>query len=479
MVTAHQALAGLWDAAGLDQSALPNVELIGAEPALPSSFAVGTTAQASTAASGLAAAEIHRARGGGDQQVRVDMRHAAAEFRSERYALVDGKPVPFEPADIAGLYPTGDNGFVNLFTSFPHQRAGVLAILGCVGTRAAVTARLRDWSAVAFETRAAQIGTTVAAARTYAEWDAEPQGQAAASLPPISLERIGDAPPTPLPPATERPLAGIRVLDLTRIIAGPVAGRVLAAHGAEVLNITGGHLPSLTSIVIDTGRGKRSAHLDLRQPSDNARLHGLIAGADVFVDGYRPKSIAGRGFGPEALAAARPGLIYLSLSAYGHRGPWAERRGYDGLVQTANGMSSAEGAAAGERAPRSLPCFALDHTSGQLLALGAMAGLLRRAQEGGSWLVRVSLAGTGQWIRGLGTVAGGLTANDPDREQVRDLLEESASGFGRLTAVRHAAKLERTPAYWALPSMPLGSHAAAWIGDCLTSAPMEQISGIV
>ena len=465
VVATRQALAQLWDAVDLDRPALHDVDLTGVEPVLPSSLAIGSAAQASVAASGLAAAVLHRERGGGGQRVHVDMRHAAAEFRSERYMLLDGKPVPFEPANIAGLYPTGDNGFVNLFTNFPHQHAGVLAILGCEGTRSAVAARLRDWSAVAFETRAAEIGTTVAAARTYAEWDAQPQGRAAASLPPISLERIGDAPPTPLPPAAARPLSGIRVLDLTRIIAGPVAGRVLAAHGAEVLNITGAHLPSLPSIVIDTGRGKRSAHLDLRQPSDNEQLHGLIGGADVFVDGYRPASIASRGFGPEALAAKRPGLVYLSLSAYGHRGPWADRRGYDGLVQTANGIGFAEAAAAGESTPRALPCFALDHTSGQLLALGAMAGLQRRAREGGSWLVRVSLAGTGQWIRSLGTIAGGIAAADPDREQVRDLLEESASGFGRLTAVTHAARLERTPAYWALPSMPLGSHSAAWLGD--------------
>lgn len=464
-VTARQALTQLWDTTGFDLPALNDVDLSGMEPVLPSSFAVGTAAQSSIAASGLAAAVLHRERGGGGQPVHVDMRHAAAEFRSERYTQLDGKPVAFEPADIAGVYPTGDDGFVNLFTSFPHQRARVLAILGCEGTRSAVAEQLRNWSAVAFETRAAEIGTTVAAARTYAEWDTQPQGEAAAGLPPISIERIGDAPPTPLPPAAARPLSGIRVLDLTRIIAGPVAGRVLAAHGAEVLNIASAHLPSLSSIVIDTGRGKRSAHLDLRQPADSERLHGLVGGADVFIDGYRPTSIAGRGFGPEALAAERPGLIYLSLSAYGHRGPWADRRGYDGLVQTANGIGFAEAAAAGEATPRALPCFALDHTSGQLLALGAMAGLQRRAREGGSWLVRVSLAGTGQWIRNLGTIAGGIAAPDPDREQVRDLLEESDSGFGRLTAVTHAARLERTPAFWALPSMPLGSHSATWTTD--------------
>jgi len=460
--TAEDALTQLWNAAGLERAGLDVVDLTGSDPVLPSTFALGTAAQASVAASGAAAAEVHRRRGGGTQRVRVDMRHAAAEFRSERYALLDGKPVPFEPADIAGVYPTGDGGFVNLFTSFPHQRQGVLDILGCNATREAVGDALQDWSAVAFETRAAEVGTTVAAARTSAEWATHPQGRASAAMPPLVFEKIGDAPPTPLPPAGDRPLAGLRVLDLTRIIAGPVAGRTLAAHGADVLNVTGPHLPSLASILVDTGRGKRNAHLDLRDAGDRERLRGLISEADVFIDGYRPHSIAARGFDPEALAALRPGIVCLSLSAYGHHGPWADRRGYDGLVQTANGMAWTEATAAHEAAPRLLPCYALDHTSGQLLALAAMAGLMRRALEGGSWRVHVSLAATGEWIRRLGTTAGGLAAIDPDRESVGAFLDEGDTGFGRLTFVRHAARLERTPAHWRQPSTPLGSHEPVW-----------------
>jgi crotonobetainyl-CoA:carnitine CoA-transferase CaiB-like acyl-CoA transferase len=305
----------------------------------------------------------------------------------------------------------------------------------------------------------------VAALRDFAEWDAHPQGQAVAGLPPLLVERIGDAPPVALPAIGWRPLAGVRVLDLTRVIAGPVCGRTLAAHGAEVLHITGPHLPSIGPLVMDTGRGKRCAHLDLRAEADRETLRALARGADVFVQGYRPGGISGLGFSPEALAELQPGIVCVSLSAYGHVGPWAGKRGFDSLVQTATGINAAEAAAEGRPGEaRPLPCQALDHASGYLLALGAMAALLRRAEEGGSWLVRVSLAGTGRWLRGVGRVEGGLAAADTGMKDVADLLETTQSPLGRIEAVRHAARLSRTAPYWADPPVALGTHPAAWRG---------------
>jgi hypothetical protein len=298
--------------------------------------------------------------------------------------------------------------------------------------------------------------------RSLAEWDASAQGQAAASLPPVLIEKIADAPPVPLPSAAARPLSGVRVLDLTRVIAGPVAGRTLAAHGADVLHISAAHLPSFDELVMDTGRGKRTAALDLRAPDDCARLRNLATSADIFLQGYRPEAIAGHGFAAEALAALNPGIICVSLSAYGHLGPWAARRGFDSLVQNANGMNNAEALAAEEAKPRPLPCQALDHASGYLLAFGAMAALLRRAEEGGSWLVRVSLACTGEWIKRLGRLDAGLSAPGLTPADIDAALEESGSGFGRMRATRHAARLSATPPRWDLPAMPLGSHAPTW-----------------
>lgn len=459
-------LAALWRATGLPEAALAQARLSGAEPVLPSSFAVGTAAQASLAASALAAAALWQQRTGRWQQVAVDMRHAIAEFRSERYLRVDGGPAPELWDKIAGAYRCGDGRWVRLHTNFLHHRDGVLRLLGCANDKDAVQAALGKWDAEAFETAASDAGLVVAAMRSFEEWDRHPQATALRELPPIVIERIGDAPPLPLPdlPAQDaRPLSGVRVLEFTRIIAGPVAGRTLAAHGADVLLVTAPHLPSIAPLVIDTGRGKRSCQLDLRDADDKHTLHKLLHGADVFLQGYRPGGLAALGFGPEAAARARPGIVYVSLSAYGHVGPWAGKRGFDSLVQTATGFNDAEARAAGSDAPRPLPAQVLDHAAGYLLAVGAMAALHRRATEGGSWHVRVSLAQTAQWLRGLGRIEEGLKAPDQRIDDISDLLEAVPSGFGMLTTVRHAAQLAETPARWEQPSVPLGSDAAEWL----------------
>ncbi len=460
-MSALAALTGLWHDVGLPPQALSSIALTGSEPALPSSFAVGTCAQASIGAAALAAVELWHLRTGRRQAVSVDMRHASIEARSERYLRVAGR-TPGDPWDkIAGAYPCGDGRWVRLHTNFTHHRDGVLALLGCAYDREAVKEALLGWSAVDFETAAADKGLVVAAMRSFEEWDRHPHGLAISGFPPVSLERIGEHPPEPLPPG-KRPLEGVRVLELTRIIAGPVCGRALAAHGSDSLLITGPHLPSIEQLVIDTGRGKRSAQLDLRVAAGQAALEALLRAADVVIEGYRPGGIAALGASPDAAARLRPGIVYVSLSAYGHAGPWAAKRGFDSLVQAASGFNQAEAEAAGSDKPRVLPAQVLDHATGYLMALGAMAALHRRATVGGSWLVRVSLVGTGLWLRRLGRVEGGFACPDPRPEDVGDLLEESPSGFGRLTAVRHSARLSETPAHWARPSVPLGNHAPIW-----------------
>jgi crotonobetainyl-CoA:carnitine CoA-transferase CaiB-like acyl-CoA transferase len=453
-------LAGLWRGAGQDDAALGEIEFTGAEPVLPSSFAVGTAAQATIAAAALAAGELWRLRTARRQHVRVDMRAAAIEFRSERYLRVNGK-VPDEYHDnIAGLYRCGDGRWIRLHTNLPHHCSGLLALLGCEHHREAVKRTLEGWKAEKLEDAAAEAGLVVTACRSFTEWDAHPQAQAVAKLPLFTIERIGDAPLKPLP-AAERPLSGIKVLDLTRIIAGPVCGRTLAAHGADVLLVTAAHLPSMLPLVIDTGRGKLSTSLDLREPNARDALAGLVRDADIFVQGYRPGAIATRGFGPQEVAKLRPGIIYVSLSAYGHEGPWAKRRGFDSLVQTASGLNDAEAQAFGSSEPKALPAQELDHATGYLLAFAAMSALAQRAQQGGSWHVRCSLAQTGYWFRNLGRVDG-MECRDPRSADVRDLLEEAPSGFGQLTAVRHAATMSETPPRWTRPSVPLGTHPPAW-----------------
>ncbi|MGD1876137.1 MAG: CoA transferase [Kiloniellaceae bacterium] len=455
----RRALEDLLAGAGLPPGLAAGVTLTGSDPVLPSSFAVGTVAQATIAAVAAAAADLWTLRGGRQQDIAVDMLHAAQEYRSERYFTADGNPPGRVWDAIAGPYRCGDGGWVRIHTNFPHHRDGILKLLDCDYSREAVQAALENWRADAFEDAVAERGLVATMMRSPDDWLATPQGAALAGQPLVSLERLGDAPPQPLEPA-ERPLAGLRVLDLTRIVAGPVGCKALAAHGADVMRIASPNLPFIPAAVTDYGRGKLSAYADLDTAEGRATLAGLLKEADVFVQAYRPGGIAARGFSPEQAAQARPGIVYVTLCAYGYAGPWAGRRGFDSLVQTASGINHAEAAAAGIDGPKELPCQALDHASGYLMALGAIAGLKRRATVGGSWHVRVSLARTGRWLQGLGRVPGGHACPDPAPGD--DLFEESDSGFGRLRAIRHAAQLSATPARWERPSVPLGTHPPVW-----------------
>jgi crotonobetainyl-CoA:carnitine CoA-transferase CaiB-like acyl-CoA transferase len=454
-------LSDLWTLGGGELSALDAAKLTGEEPQLPSSFRVAAAAQASIAAAGLAAAQIWKLRSGQSQHVAVDMRHAVIECRSERYLRVDGKPPPPAWDAIAGIYRTRDRRFVRLHTNFRHHRDAVCKVLNCKPERDEVQAALMQWDGEAFETAAYAGGCVVALMRPYDEWSDLPHARALAALPPISIEKIGDAAPKPWP-AGDRPLEGVRVLDLSRVIAGPVAGRTLAVHGADVLLISGRDLPAIPWLTIDTGRGKLTSFVELKTKQGRGVLRDLLASADIFSQGYRPRSLASLGFSAEDAARISPGIVYVSLSAYGHAGPWAERRGFDSLVQTATGFNHAEGRAAGVDGPKELPAQMLDHATGYLMAFGAMMARARQSLEGGSWHVRVSLAQTGRWLWNLGRVADGFKTEDLKADAVRPFVEEVPSGFGPLLSVSHSAVLSKTPAFWARPAMPLGSHPPEW-----------------
>jgi crotonobetainyl-CoA:carnitine CoA-transferase CaiB-like acyl-CoA transferase len=461
MQSPREILSDLWTLAGGDRAALAAVTLTGEEPQLPSSFCVSAAAQASIAATGLAAARIWKLRSGEEQEVAVDMRHAVVECRSERYLRVDGQPAPPAWDAIAGVYKTRDHRFVRLHTNFPHHRDAVCRVLGCRAERDDVQAALMKWDTESFETAAYAADGVVAMMRSHDEWSALPQAKVLAALPVIEIEKIGDAAPKPWS-GGGRPLAGLRALDLSRVLAGPVAGRTWAAHGADVLLISGPELPAIPWLTIDTGRGKLSAFVELKHEEGRAKLRELLAQADIFSQGYRPRALADLGFSPQDAARINPGIVFVSLSAYGHTGPWADRRGFDSLVQTATGFNHAEGQAAGVDGPKELPAQILDHVTGYLMAFGAMMAKARQSREGGSWHVRVSLAQTGRWIWNLGRVADGLATEELKGEAIKPFSEEAQSGFGRLQQIRHSAQLSKTPAFWSRPAMPLGSHPPQW-----------------
>lgn len=460
-MSATDTLTTLWKLANLPTGTLQHANLTGADPVLPSSFAVGTAAQTSVAAAALAAIELGHVRGQPHQQVNVDMTHAALEC-SGWFSL--GGVTPNVWDKFSGLYRCAD-GWVRIHANFAHHRDGALGLLGlsaATAQRADAERALLSWRALDFEQAAADAGLVVAACRSLAVWDSHPQGRAVAALPLFSVERIGDAEPRTLPTlnTNDRPLTGLRVLDLTRILAGPVCGRMLAAYGADVMLINSPHLPNIESIA-DTSRGKFSAHVDLQTAAGRDALTSLLATSNVFVQGYRPDALVEHGFGPEAAAQLRPGIVYVSLCAYGDTGPWRTRRGFDSLVQTATGFNLAEAEAANSAKPKPLPMQILDYATGQLMAFAAITALRRQALEGGSWHVKVSLAQTGHWLRSLGRVANSFSI---ERPKVTPYIETETSGFGELAAMAHSAKFSRTPTRWARPSMPPGTHLPEWPG---------------
>jgi crotonobetainyl-CoA:carnitine CoA-transferase CaiB-like acyl-CoA transferase len=438
----------------------------GTDPILPTSFHIGETAAATLAALGLAVSDLWALRTGRSQEIAVDVRQATASLRSGHYMKLDDAPVSTERNTIMGTYPAKSGRWSYLHCNFPNHRAAALGVLGVAEDREAVRQAVAKWDALELEEAIIAARGAGGMVRTMEEWAKHPQAAAIASLPLMELVRIGDSPPEKLPDG-DRPLSGIRVLDLTRVLAGPTCARSLAEHGADVLKITGAHLPNLGHQEFDTGHGKLSAHLDLRQPRDVETLRGLVREADVFSQGYRPGTLGDRGFSPEALAKARPGLVFVSLCAFGHVGPWASRRGFDTVVQTVSGITSRQGELfpGAEPGPQFYPVSAIDYLTGYLMAFGAAVALARRVREGGSWLVRISLAQTGRWLVGRGQVPE-RELNDVAKEFTPAELERwsmtTETPAGRLHHLAPVLRLSETAPRWARPSVPLGYHEPVW-----------------
>lgn len=465
----------IWQELGLPEEALQSLEITGDEKHLPSSFKIADLAQASIGLSALLAALIHAHRNSIPTPiVDVPRQHAAIEFNSEKLYTLAGQSVPSVWGPIGGLHKTAD-GYVRVHDNFLHHRHGTTALLGCAphADRAEVAAKIAGWPSVDLEAAAIKSDLVIAALRSYAEWDALPQARAVSDFP-VLLRRIGDAPvglPREMRQAkADKCLRGLRVLELSRVIAAPVAGRTLAAHGADVVWVTSPNLPDLPSLDRDCGRGKRTVQVDLLTSKGQTELAGLLDGAHVFVQGYRPGSLASRGLSPDTLAQrfAHRGIICANLSAYGPTGPWANNRGFDSLVQTCSGMnvSEAEHYGAGEAA-RAMPCQALDHAAGYFLASGIQAALYKQATEGGSWEVNVSLAGAMKYLRSLGQFPGRDGFDSQGYKNIADVpqeyLETRATGFGEMTAVGHSARVQGVEVGWDVMPKPLGSDEKVWL----------------
>ncbi|KAG7088676.1 hypothetical protein E1B28_012648 [Marasmius oreades] len=343
----------LWSSLVLPEEYLgKHLKLLGnPDKAVNSSFKIADAAQTTVGLSALAAAYLHYLRTGVEQDVTVDARHAILEFQSHAFYTIDGKP-PGPPSDpIMGIYRTKGDGYVRLHTNFPHHRKGLLDILKIEDTPAVtrdqVQEALLQWTALDFENAAQEKGICAFAMRSFQEWDSTPQAKALLNTPPLYIRKIADVPvPERMTSDFKHPLEGIKVLDLSRVLAGPVGGRILAAHGADVLLVTSPNLPPLPALDADTSRGKRTTQLDLTSKDGLEKLRELAGEADVFLQAYRPGALENKGFGVQDIVQLTKnrgrGVICANLCAWGWEGPWKDRRGFDSLVQTASGLNIAE-----------------------------------------------------------------------------------------------------------------------------------------
>jgi crotonobetainyl-CoA:carnitine CoA-transferase CaiB-like acyl-CoA transferase len=427
--------------------------------ALPSAFAVSDLAAASIGAAGLAAAELFEAKAGGLGEVRVDRRLAnywfGMSFKPHGWQLAPAWDA------IAGDYETKD-GWIKLHTNAPHHRTAALTVLGVDAERDAVAGAVRRWSGEALESAVVERGGCAAAMRSLSEWVAHPQGASVAREPLVLWEEAGEE-------ASEqagsgygtgpvRPLNGVRVLDLTRILAGPVATRFLAGLGAEVLRVDppGWEEPSLEPEVT---LGKGCARLDLRASEGRARLRALLEEADVLVHGYRPDALENLGFGAAERRRLRPGIVDVSLSAYGWSGPWALRRGFDSLVQMSSGIAHEGARAAGSSQPRPLPVQALDHATGYLMAAAALRGLSERRRRGVGARVRVSLARTARLLAETPMARPGALLNKPDPDDFSAAPERTPWGWGR--RLKPPVSIAGCRLFWEHGAVALGSQDEA------------------
>ncbi|HME67401.1 MAG TPA: CoA transferase [Streptosporangiaceae bacterium] len=437
------------------------LQVTGVRGSLVSRLPVEDTAIACAGAALLAAADLQARRGGPAPRIaRLDRGHVAAAFRSEAYLRLNGAPAGAGFAPLSRFWPTSD-GWVRTHGNYPWHREALLRALGTGEDPDQVAAAIAGRAAHEVEDLVVGAGGIAAAVRTEAQWRAEPAGQAVAAARLVEGGRLGDAPPrcraAGLPPGAVPPGAGIRVLDLTRVIAGPVATRYLAALGADVLRLDPPHRPELQLHAYDGLLGKRSALLDL--DTDAARLDELLGAADVLVHGYRPHALDRFGLTPGALAERHPGLVVVSLSAWGSTGPWGGRRGFDSIVQAASGIAVAE-SADGDR-PGAMPCQLLDHGTGYLCAAAALRGLADQAVAGGTQVRELSLARTAHWL--LGSAAAGLAPASGRRAGGNaDWLSTLGSAEGPVTVVRPPGQLDGLELAWPSPLTRYGSDPPAW-----------------
>ncbi|MFE8154436.1 CoA transferase [Brenneria goodwinii] len=450
------------------------VNVTGGDPFFATPFRIGETAAAALAARGIAANDLWELRTGERQRIAVDVRAAAATslgggdmtLRRDENGLF--QPIPVSDAikhmvSLTQPWRTADDGWLLPHTNLPHLERRILDVLQCESTPESISAGVRRWNADELEEAIAEAQACAGKVRTAEEWLRHPHGAYLASRPVVEISKIADGEPEPLP-AGDQPAAGIRVLDLTRILAGPTAGIGFAEHGADVLMVTAPDLPQVPAFVRDTSHGKRSCFLDFRQPDQAAQLTELVRSSDVFIDGYRPERLAAHGFGVEDLVKMRPGLIHISVNCFGSGGPFADRAGWDQVAQAVTGICHTHGLAIGAGQPKLTPVFMCDFLTGFLATFGGMLALARRAREGGSYRVQVSLCQSAMLLQRQGLVthfadAPGRLA--PEEFESLAVCDENTC-YGDLKSLGPVLNMSATPCRWFGTTPPLGRDRPMW-----------------
>jgi crotonobetainyl-CoA:carnitine CoA-transferase CaiB-like acyl-CoA transferase len=451
------------------------VSISGADPFYASPFLIGETAAAALAARGVAANDLWQSRKGYRQKISVDVRAAAATslYGGDMTLCKDDQgryqPIPYSAAmkhmvSLTQPWKTADDRWFLPHTNLPHLERRVLEVMGAHSDMASVQAGIRQWRADRLEDAIAQAQACGGMVRTPEEWLQHPHGRYLASRPVVEITRVGDCEPVPLQPGPQ-PCSGVRVLDLTRILAGPTAGLGMAEHGADVLMVTAPDLPQVPSFVRDTSHGKRSCYLDIDAPDDAARLYALVGDADVFIDGYRPHRLQAHGFGAEQLIALKPGLIHVSVNCFGSGGPLAARAGWDQVAQAVTGICHTQGKLTGSDQPRLTPVFMCDFLTGFLATFGAMLALARRARDGGSYRVQVSLCQSAMYLQRQGLVEGfqGATGRLTAEEFEALAVCDDGTGYGDLKTLGPVLKMSETPCRWFGTTPMLGSSKPMWL----------------
>lgn len=472
------------------------VTFTGSDPILRSHFRIGTCMAVPAMAAGVGAAAIWKERTGEGQDAKIDLREAVYNtmpairliMQKKRAAgffdpddplpesftfiptmngLMFQAPLIFNTPLSFAVLPTKDGRWVTPTILYPDHMYGFLSLIKAAPNTQAITDAIKQWNGQELDDLVAEKGFVMGMHRTAEEWARHPEGQHLANIPVIEIIKVGDSAPIPFKPNPTQPLSGIKALSCTHVIAGTVAARTLAENGAEILHIARDQSFEHEIIVTECNVGMRSSFVDLRNSAQNQHFATLIPDADVFIEGFRGRAMERLGFGVKEVAAKRPGIVYLSVRCYSWDGPWWNRPGFDMEALTVSGYTITEAGGLGHR-PSFPPTMVLnDFIAGYMGAAGIIAALRRRAREGGSYHVRISLTRAAMWFASLGSfpTTTDFDPNDPEHRMITPETIRAQTPYGEIHRLAPQVKLSKTPGKWRTPLVVVrGSDRPVWEG---------------